>query len=172
MPRPRLLIAALACGFLVVPAAASARDGVYFYPALSAKPKLPAVKATSGLRVLLPAFMHLDDLTDGPRKYRLRADATAGSYELTLVNSRCAPADPCRRIAIFSAERTSDAPAGNLALPKGRKGSFTAGSCTGGGCTPPSITWIERGARYTVYAYVGRHKLAGFVRQAIRGGAR
>jgi hypothetical protein len=51
-------------------------------------------------------------------------------------------------------------------------GGYTLGSCTGGGCTPPSITWIERGARYSLYAYVGKRKLVDFVSQAILGGPR
>lgn len=52
--------------------------------------------AAAGLKVLLPEIMHLRDLTDGPRKYRLRAHLTKDSDALFLVNSRCAKPLPCR----------------------------------------------------------------------------
>ncbi|MCW2990963.1 MAG: hypothetical protein JWM73_1557 [Solirubrobacterales bacterium] len=173
MSHARRIAIAVGCGLLLVPAvAAEGRDRVTFYPGLSAAPKLHALKAGSGLQVLLPEVMHLHDLTDGRRAYHLRAHATSHSYDLFLVNARCPKAAPCRRIARFSAVRTADAPSGNLALAKGRKGFFTLGSCTGGGCTPPSITWIERGARYSVYAYASRRRLLSYVKQAILTGGR
>jgi hypothetical protein len=168
--RPAAL--ALLAAALLVPAAASGGDRIVVYPALAAAPLLQDVRAESGLKVLLPEIMHLDDYTDGARRFRLRAQTTAHSYELWLVNLECAKSAACRRILAFSASRTGDAAIGDVALARGRKGQFTLGSCTGGGCTPPSITWIERGARYSLYAYRGVKKLAGYADQAILNGPR
>ncbi|MFL5844559.1 MAG: hypothetical protein ACJ762_07685 [Solirubrobacteraceae bacterium] len=157
---------------LVVPAAAAGGDQVTLYPALAAAPLLDDVRAESGLKVLLPEIMHADDYTDGPRHFRLRATTSASSYDLWLVNLACPKSAPCRRIIAFSATRTDDAATGDIALDRGRTGSFTLGSCTGGGCTPASISWIERGARYTLYANRGAKKLASYANQAIRNGPR
>jgi hypothetical protein len=173
MSTARRVALAAACGSLLVPAAAAATENVIVYPAAGAAPKLAAVKQRSGLTVLLPDVMRLPDLTDGRRHYHFRAHSNDGAYDLSLINSACDKRLPCRRITSFSADRTDDdAPAGDLKLPRGRRGGYTLGSCTGGGCTPPSMTWIERGARYTLYAYVSKRKLVDYASQAIRGGPR
>lgn len=170
--RARPLAAAVLAGALLVPATALGRDRITLYPALAAAPHLREIRTVSHLRVLLPEIMHLRDLTDGPRHFRMRARVTRGSYTLDFVNRSCPKSAPCRHVAMFSARRTSDEPAGGIRLARGRIGYYTLGSCTGGGCTPGSVTWIERGARYTVYSYVGYKRLIGFVNQAIRNGPR
>lgn len=173
-----LTVAALCGGALLTPALAGAgSDRVTVLPPQVFGAKLPDVKARSGLKVLLPSKARVLDLTAGARRFHRAVYANGHAYRLTLVNRACAKAAPCRRILSFRASRTSDKAGGDIRLAKGRVGVFALGSCTGGGCTPPSISWIERGARYTLYAYVGdgsgvRGKLSKIINDAIRNGPR
>jgi hypothetical protein len=181
MSRTRsLTIFAVAAG-LLVPAIAPARtdDVINVYPPQAWAMYLPHVRATSGLTVLLPSKMRVHVLADEGR-FRAVVDFLGkGNYDFTLTNEACtAHGAACRDIVSFSGEReteTKPSESGNIKLAKGRRGSFDGGSCTGGGCTPPSITWVERKARYTVYGYVpgnDQRRLTKYVNDAIRSGPR
>jgi hypothetical protein len=59
-----------------------------------------------------------------------------------------------------------------LALARGRVGHFQPLSC-GASCSPPSISWRERGATYSIQAKVpGRRALVKMASSAIRHGPR
>jgi hypothetical protein len=59
-----------------------------------------------------------------------------------------------------------------LALARGRVGHFKPLSC-GASCSPPAISWRERGATYSIQAKVpGRRALVKMANSAIRHGAR
>jgi hypothetical protein len=65
---------------------------------------------------------------------------------------------------------------GKVTLTKGRKGRFQPLSC-GGSCSPPSISWKERGVTYTIQAKVvgaksDRQLLTKMANEAIRRGPR
>lgn len=180
MPSMRTLTAAALTAGLLVPAIAPAdTDNVItVYPPQAWSSYLPKVRAKSHLKILLPSKMRTSTLAD-KGNFRAIVDSLGkGNYDFTLTNSACpANIDACRNIVSFSGERDNTKPSesGDIKLAKGRRGSFDDGSCTGGGCTPPSITWVERGARYAVYGYVpGNHqrRLTKYVNDAIRSGPR
>lgn len=180
MPGMRTLTATAVATGLLVPAIAPADTDhvINVYPPQAWSMYLPKVRAKSGIEILLPSKMRTSTLAD-KGNFRAIVDSLGkGNYDFTLTNSAC-PADvaACRNVVSFSGTRDNSDPAlsGDIKLAKGRRGSFDDGSCTGGGCTPPSITWVERGARYAVYGYVpGRHKrrLTKYVNDAIRSGPR
>jgi hypothetical protein len=59
-----------------------------------------------------------------------------------------------------------------VTLARGRTGRFQPLSC-GASCTPPSISWRERGATYRIMAKVpGRRALVRMANSAIRHGPR
>jgi hypothetical protein len=65
---------------------------------------------------------------------------------------------------------------GKVTLTKGRHGRFQPLSC-GASCSPPSISWKERGVTYTIQAKVvgkqsDRRLLAKMANEAIRRGPR
>jgi hypothetical protein len=65
---------------------------------------------------------------------------------------------------------------GKVTLAKGRHGRFQPLSC-GASCSPPSISWKERGVTYTIQAKVvgkptDRQLLAKMANEAIRRGPR
>jgi hypothetical protein len=65
---------------------------------------------------------------------------------------------------------------GKVTLTKGRHGRFQPLSC-GASCSPPSISWKERGVTYTIQAKVvgkktDRQLLAKMANEAIRKGPR
>jgi hypothetical protein len=65
---------------------------------------------------------------------------------------------------------------GKVTLTKGRHGRYQPLSC-GGSCSPPSISWKERGATYTLQAKVvgkktDRQLLVKMANEAIRKGPR
>lgn len=145
---------------------------VTVYPALAFAADVARVHARSGLAVLLPDRVRIPPYADPPFDFRALALAHRGGYELRLVNRACDAKAACRHPLTFTADRSRDTPSGDVALPRGRRGSYGTASCTGGGCTPSSITWIERGARYTLYANVSHRRLRAYVGQAIAAGPR
>ena len=56
-------------------------------------------------------------------------------------------------------------------LANGRKGRFNPLSC-GGSCSPPSVTWKERGVVYEIQADTTRARLVRMANDAIRRGPR
>jgi hypothetical protein len=135
-------------------------------------PVLPAVEARTELTVLLPASMPSERRTLYPS-----ADAGRRRYSLELSDiPDCGSATAC-----FEADFRASAkgrPFGRRAvqLAKGLSGRFQPLSC-GASCSPPSISWRERGALYTIQANVGtrrteRRILVRMANSAIRAGAR
>ena len=100
------------------------------------------------------------------RSYSIRADA----------GPECNGANACFA-ADFRAEKGGKPfGRGKVTLTKGRKGRFQPLSC-GGSCSPPSISWKERGVTYTIQAKVvgeksDRQLLTKMANEAIRRGPR
>ena len=100
------------------------------------------------------------------RSYSIRADA----------GPECNGANACFA-ADFRAEKGGKPfGRGKVTLTKGRKGRFQPLSC-GGSCSPPSISWKERGVTYTIQAKVvgkqtDRQLLVKMANEAIRRGPR
>ena len=88
----------------------------------------------------------------------------------------CGGANACFA-ASFSAERGGHPSGrGKLTLAKGRHGRFQPLGC-GASCSPPSISWKERGVTYTIQAKVvgkqtDRQLLSKMANEAIRRGRR
>jgi hypothetical protein len=133
---------------------------------------LPRVEARTRIAVLLPDTMptEIDPL------YATHF-ATRRTYSLDLGGAPdCGGANAC-----FEAEFTGEkggTPFGmkTVTLAKGRHGRFKPLTC-GASCSPPSISWSERGATYTIQANVGnkhteRRILVKMANQAIRRGPR
>jgi hypothetical protein len=133
---------------------------------------LPKVHAKTRVAVLLPDTLptEIDPLYPD-------AFATRRGYELDLGGvPDCGGANAC-----FEAEFTGSKggkPFGmkRVALARGRDGRFKPLTC-GASCSPPSISWSERGATYTIQANVGTQKtqrriLVKLANQAIRRGPR
>jgi hypothetical protein len=135
-------------------------------------PLLPAVKARTELTVLLPATMPAEQAVLYPS-----AGAGRRHYSLELgAIPDCGSATACFE-ADFRA-RAKGRPFGtrSVRLAKGRHGRFQPLSC-GASCSPPSISWRERGALYAIQANVGtrrteRRILVRMANSAIRAGAR
>jgi hypothetical protein len=130
---------------------------------------LPQAKARTRIAVLLPDTMPTDAKHLYPDHWE-----TKKTYTLSLADiPRCGEATAC-----FEAEfsgRKGGAPFGarRVALAKGRHGRFKPLSC-GASCSPPAISWSERGATYTIQANVGHAKatLVKMADEAIRRGPR
>ena len=133
---------------------------------------LPRVTAKTQIAVLLPDTMPTDI---DP----LYADgfATKKTYVLDLSGAPdCGQATACFE-AEFRGEK-GGTPFGQrrVSLARGRHGRFKPLSC-GASCSPPSISWKERGATYTIQANVvgkgsDRSLLRRMANQAIRRGPR
>jgi len=133
---------------------------------------LPQVHAKTRVAVLLP-----DTLPTEIDPLYADAFATRKGYELDLGGvPDCGGANAC-----FEAEFTGQkggTPFGmkSVKLAKGRHGRFKPLTC-GASCSPPSISWKERGATYTIQANVGtqrteRRILVKLANEAIRRGPR
>jgi hypothetical protein len=133
---------------------------------------LPDVKARTSLTVLLPDWMPAED-----RRLFPSAAASRRSYSFGFASARnCGGANACF-VADFSATRKGR-PFGarKVRLARGRTGRFQPLSC-GASCSPPSISWRERGALYSIQARVGtrrteRRILVRMANEAIRFGPR
>jgi hypothetical protein len=133
---------------------------------------LPQAKAKTRVAVLLPDAMPTD-------AKHLFADhwETRKTYTLSLADvPDCGEATACFE-AEFRGEK-GGAPFGSerVALARGRHGRFKPLSC-GASCSPPAISWRERGATYTIQANVGRRGtdrriLTKMANEAIRRGPR
>jgi hypothetical protein len=130
--------------------------------------ELPRVKDKTEIAVLLPQTM--PDLFD---EYFADATARRRSYDLDLgAAPNCFGANACF-VATFTGEK-GGTPSGKqrVELARGRVGRFQPLSC-GGSCSPPSISWRERGATYEIQAKVDRRRqLVRMANSAIRHGPR
>jgi hypothetical protein len=133
---------------------------------------LPEAKAKTGIAVLLPDALP----TDAKHLYAEHWE-TRKTYTLSLgAVPDCGEATAC-----FEAEfrgQKGGAPFGSkrVALARGRHGRFKPLSC-GASCSPPAISWSERGATYTIQANVvgrgsDRALLTRMANEAIRRGPR
>ena len=132
--------------------------------------EIRAVRPTTELAILLPERM--PDLFD---EYFPTADGHRRRYTFDLgAAPGCGGATACF-VADFSA-RKGGQPFGKrrVALARGRVGWFQPLSC-GASCSPPSISWKERGAVYDLQAKLergGRRTLTRMAKSAIRHGPR
>jgi hypothetical protein len=133
---------------------------------------LPKVTAKTRIAVLMPDTMP----TEAKHLYAEHWQ-TKHSYTLSLGAVRhCGEATACFE-ADFMGQK-GGAPFGSrkVTLARGRHGRFKPLSC-GASCSPPSVSWKERGATYTIQANVGNGKtergiLVAMANQAIRRGPR
>jgi hypothetical protein len=133
---------------------------------------LPQVKAKTALPILLP-----DALPGVSEKLFPSGSGARREYSFALAGAPdCGGATACF-VAEFSA-RKGGRPfgRGRATLARGRDGRFQPLSC-GASCSPPSISWRERGATYTIQARVGdkrteRRILVKMANEAIRHGPR
>lgn len=133
---------------------------------------LPRAKAKTRIAVLFPDAMP----TDSKRLFAEHWE-TRRTYTLSLADvPGCGEATACFE-AEFRGEK-GGAPFGSkrVALARGRHGRFKPLSC-GASCSPPAISWRERGATYTIQANVvgqgsDRAVLTRMADQAIRRGPR
>jgi hypothetical protein len=114
---------------------------------------LPQVKAKTQLAILLPDKMPTRSEKLFPTAYGKRNE-----YAFDLAGAPdCGGATACF-IADFSAIKGGRPfGRGKATLIKGRHGRYQPLSC-GASCSPPSISWHERGATYTIQADVGDQK--------------
>jgi hypothetical protein len=133
---------------------------------------LPRVTAKTQIPVLMPDAMP----TDAKRLYAEHWQSRK-TYTLSLADvPDCGEATACFE-AEFSGMK-GGTPFGfkRVTLARGRHGRFKPLTC-GGSCSPPSISWKERGATYTIQANVGNQKterriLVEMADEAIRRGPR
>jgi hypothetical protein len=133
---------------------------------------LPRVTAKTRIAVLLPNLMP----TDAKHLYADHWE-TRRTYTLSLADiPNCGEATACFE-AEFSGQK-GGTPFGfrSVTLARGRHGRFKPLTC-GASCSPPSISWKERGATYTIQANVGtkrteRRILVKMANEAIRRGPR
>jgi hypothetical protein len=131
---------------------------------------LPQVKAHTSVPVLLPQRL--------PTDFRRVFPSGAGhrrSWSLALGAIRhCGGADACF-VADFEGRR-GGRPFGRIKvkLARGRTGWFTPLGC-GASCAPPSISWHERRATFSIQANLPGHdrrRLVAMANSAIRHGPR
>ena len=133
---------------------------------------LPQVKAKTSLPILLP-----DALPGVSEKLFPSGSGSRREYSFALAAvPACGGATACF-VAEFTA-RKGGRPfgRGRATLARGRAGRFQPLSC-GASCSPPSISWRERGVTYTIQANVGdkrteRRILVKMANEAINHGPR
>jgi hypothetical protein len=135
--------------------------------------QLPRVRDKTELAILLP-----QKLPDQFTEYHPSGFGRRNSWGLQIgAVPGCGGATACF-VASFSA-RKGGTPFGRrkLTLANGRKGRFQPLSC-GASCSPPSISWRERGATFSIQANVSvkgvpdRRLFRRMANSAIRNGPR
>jgi hypothetical protein len=133
---------------------------------------LPKVKAKTQIAVLLPDTMPTEAKHLYPEHFQ-----TKRSYTLSLGAVRhCGEATACFEADFMGAQGGTPFGMKAVTLARGRHGRFKPLTC-GASCSPPSVSWKERGATYTIQANVGNGKterriLVAMANQAIRRGPR
>ena len=129
-------------------------------------PTVDEVKQQTPLPILAPSSMQSDQATlygsgSGDRR----------GYQIVVSTIEGCGANACS-LAYFSGTKGGK-PYGprKATLANGRKGRFNPLSC-GGSCSPPSITWKERGVVYEIQADTTRARLVRMANDAIRRGPR
>jgi hypothetical protein len=134
---------------------------------------LPQVKAKTQLAILLP-----DTLPGVSEKLFASAYGKRASYGFDLAGAPdCGGANACFVAEFTAVKGGRPFGRGKATLARGRDGRYQPISC-GASCAPPSISWRERGATYSIQANVGtahtsaRTILVRMANQAINHGPR
>jgi hypothetical protein len=133
---------------------------------------LPRVTAKTQIPVLMPDTMP----TDAKRLYAEHWQSRR-TYTLSLADvPDCGEATACFEAEFSGIKGGTPFGFKRVTLARGRHGRFKPLTC-GGSCSPPSISWKERGATYTIQANVGNKKterriLVEMANEAIRRGPR
>jgi len=168
----RLAAPIVVAGALALPATAAA--ATYDVPEVLG-PRLDRVVERSSVDVLVPDTIRLD--FDGA--VHAFGGATRDGYTLSLAGDpECGGANACF-LASFGAER-GGRPFGHrtVRLARGIRGRYKRLTC-GASCSPPWVSWKQRGVVYTITAKVGadsdaarRRALVRAANSAIRRGPR
>ena len=133
---------------------------------------LPRVTAKTRIAVLLPNTLP----TDVDPLYA-EGFATKQTYVLDASGApHCGQATACFEAEFRGEQGGTPFGSKRVALARGRHGRFKPLGC-GASCSPPAISWRERGATYTIQANVVGHGsdralLTKMANQAIRRGPR
>ena len=133
---------------------------------------LPRVKTRTKIAVLLPEAMPTDIDPLYPDSF-----ATRRGYELDLGGvPDCGGATACFEAEFSGLKGGTPFGMRRVSLARGRHGRFKPLTC-GASCSPPSVSWKERGATYTIQANVGNRRterriLVRMANEAIRRGPR
>jgi hypothetical protein len=131
---------------------------------------LPKVKAHTSVPILLPQQFPSDFRRVFPSGVGHRRSWSLGLGAIR----KCGGATACF-VADFEGRRGGRASGRTkVALARGRTGWFTPLSC-GASCSPPSISWHERHATFSIQANVPNHdrrRLVAMANSAIRHGPR
>jgi hypothetical protein len=147
---------------------ATALASVALLPGLLTTP-VADVEQDSKLPILLPSTMTVKE----SKKLYGGGEGSASNYSFSISTDKdCGGANACS-VAWFSGSKGGKAYGErSVKLTKGRKGKYTPLSC-GGSCSPPSITWKERGVVYEIQVQEAtRASLIKLANAAIRKGPR
>ena len=130
-------------------------------------PTVAEVKQQTPLPVLLPSTL----TTSETKTLYASAEGEARMYQVVVSTEEDCGANACS-LAWFSGSKGGQ-PFGDrkVTLTSGRKGKYTPLSC-GGSCSPPSITWKERGVVYEISTNATRAQLVRMANSAIKQGPR
>jgi len=129
--------------------------------------QLERAHAQTQVPILLPQTMNSDF-----RRHYPEGRARPGAWRFDIGAARnCHQATACF-VAEFTAVRDGK-PSGRrtVRLARGRTGYYQPLSC-GASCSPPSVEWRERHARYSIQAKVSERELLRMANSAIRNGPR
>jgi hypothetical protein len=129
--------------------------------------QLERAHAQTQVPILLPRTMSSDF-----RRHYPEGRARPGAWRFDIGAARhCRQATACF-VAEFRAVRDGK-PSGRrtVRLARGRTGYYQPLSC-GASCSPPSVEWRERHARYSIQAKVSKRELLRMANSAIRNGPR
>ena len=130
-------------------------------------PTLADVKQDTPLPVLLPATL----TTQETQPLYAGGEGSKRMYQFVVSTREDCGANACS-VAWFSGSKGgSPYGARKATLANGRKGRYTPLSC-GGSCSPPSITWKERGVVYEISTEATRAQLVKMANSAIKQGPR
>ena len=130
------------------------------------------VKQQTPLPILLPDNFYSDFDPVYPS-----GTGSSKEYSIGLAGAPdCGGANACFAASFSGEKGGSPYGRGKVTLAKGRHGRYQPLSC-GASCSPPSISWKERGVTYTIQAKVAgkltdRQLLSKMANEAIRRGRR
>ena len=129
-------------------------------------PTVEEVKRQTPLPILAPSTFATDH-----RPLYAGGSGDRRGYRIALSTIEDCGASACS-VAFFSATKGGK-PYGprRATLAEGRKGRYNPLSC-GASCSPPSITWKQRGVVYEIQADTTRARLVRMANDAIRRGPR